>query len=113
MVKSAPTPSFIVAQTQLLLKFLIVAFDDPAVFADLYQRLQRGFLRQSGQPVFRGLRFFLRPFDQEPFFRIWFGALVIAMCRTHADRGEPGAQSFFTALPPSDLLPGRGRQAEG
>ena len=40
MVKSAPTPSFIVAQSQFLLEFLIVAFDDPAVFGHLDQRLQ-------------------------------------------------------------------------
>ena len=33
MVKSAPTPSFIVAQSQLLLEFLVVAFDNPAMFA--------------------------------------------------------------------------------
>jgi len=38
MVKSAPTPSFIVAQTQLLLEFLIIAFDDPAVFGDLHSQ---------------------------------------------------------------------------
>ena len=65
MVKSAPTPSFIVTQSQLLLEFLIVAFDDPAVFGHLHQRLQRGLLRKCGQPVFGGFRFFLRPFDQE------------------------------------------------
>jgi len=40
MVKSAPTPSFIVAQTQFLLEFLIVTLDDPAVLGNLYQRLQ-------------------------------------------------------------------------
>src|ERR1039457_1485154 len=39
MVKSAPTPSFIVAQPQLLLEFLVVTLDDPAVLGNLYQRL--------------------------------------------------------------------------
>jgi len=39
MVKAAPTPSFIVAQTQLLLEFLIVTLDDPAVLGNLYQGL--------------------------------------------------------------------------
>ena len=48
MVKTAPTPSFLVTQAQLLLEFLIVAFDDPAVFGDLHQRLKRSLLRQSG-----------------------------------------------------------------
>ena len=113
MVKAAPAASFVVAQSQLLLEFLIVAFDDPAMFGHLHQRLQRGLRRQGGQPVFGGLRFFLRPFDQEPFFRMWFGALVIAMGRAHADRGESRAQSFLAALAPADLLPGRSRQRRG
>ena len=113
MVKTAPTPSFIVTQPQLLLQFLIIAFDDPAVFSYFHQRLQRGLLRHRGEPVFGGLQFFLRPFDQEPFFRIWLGALVIAMRRAHADCGEAGVQSLLTALAPTKLLPGRRRQAEG
>ncbi len=37
MVKSAPTPPFIVAQTQLLLEFLIITLDDPAVLGNLNQ----------------------------------------------------------------------------
>jgi hypothetical protein len=40
VVKSAPTPAFIMAQPQLLLEFLVVALDDPAVFGKLHQRLQ-------------------------------------------------------------------------
>ena len=31
MMKSTPTPAFIVAQPQLLLKFFVIPFDDPAV----------------------------------------------------------------------------------
>jgi len=42
MVKSAPTPAFIVSQPQFLFEFFIVAFDDPAMFGQLDQRFQRG-----------------------------------------------------------------------
>ena len=63
--------------------------------------------RQGGEPVFGGFGFFLRPFDQQPFFRVWFGLLVIAMGRTHAHGGKTGAQVSLPALAPSDFLPGR------
>ena len=42
MVKSAPIPAFIVPQPQFLLEFFIIAFDDPAMFGQLDQRLQSG-----------------------------------------------------------------------
>src|ERR1035438_7578228 len=35
------------------------------------------------------------------------------MRRAHADCGEAGVQSLLTALAPTDLLPGRSRQAKG
>jgi hypothetical protein len=34
MVKTAPTSSLVVAQTQFLLQFLIISFDDPALFGN-------------------------------------------------------------------------------
>lgn len=40
MMKSPPTPAFIVAQPQLLFEFFLVTLDDPAVFGKLHQRLQ-------------------------------------------------------------------------
>src|ERR1017187_1228497 len=113
MVKSAPTPSFIVAQPQLLLEFLVVTLDDPAVLGNLYQRLPWSLLRQRGQPVFRWFGFFLGPFDQEPFFRAWHSPLFVAVSRTHPDGGKTGAQSLLTAWTPSDVLPSRRRQPEG
>jgi len=110
MVKTAPTPSFIVTQSQLLLEFLIIAFDDPAVFRYFHQRLQRGLLRHRGEPVFGGLRFFLRPFDQEPFFRIGLGPLVIAMRGAHAGCGEAG-NSRFVDCPDASRFPSRRKTA--
>ena len=41
MVKAPPAPAFIVAQSQFLFEFLVVALDDPAVFGKFHQRLQR------------------------------------------------------------------------
>ena len=40
MVKSPPTPAFIVPQSELLFEFFVVAFDDPAMFGQLCQSLQ-------------------------------------------------------------------------
>ena len=41
MVKAPPAPAFIVTQSQFLLEFLVVPLDDPAVFGEFHQRLQR------------------------------------------------------------------------
>ena len=38
MVKSAPTSSFIVAQSQFLLEFLVIALNNPAMFGHPHQR---------------------------------------------------------------------------
>ena len=55
-------------QPQLLLKFLVIALDDPAMFSHLHQSFQRGLRRQRRQPVVAGRGFSRRPFDQQPFF---------------------------------------------
>ena len=81
--------------------------------ASLTRDFREVFVRQGGQPVFGGFRCFLRPFDQKPFFRAWFGALLIAMGRTHTHSGKTGSQSSLTAWPPTDVLPGRRRQIQG
>jgi len=55
------------------------------------QGVERGLLRHRREPVFGGLRCFLRPFDQKPLFRIGFRAPVVAMrraTRTAAKRGR-------------------------
>jgi hypothetical protein len=57
--------------------------------------------------------FFLRPFDQKPFFRIWPGC---ACSRDAPDaRGQPRTESvrcLHSPVAPPDFLPGRGGQAE-
>ena len=37
MMKSAPAASFKVSQTEFLLQFLVIAFDDPAMFGEIDQ----------------------------------------------------------------------------
>jgi len=64
MMKATPTTSFVVTQTEFLLKFLVVPLDDPAMFGQVHQLNQRGIRRQGGQPVLDGLFFIGRPFDQ-------------------------------------------------
>ena len=48
MMEAAPTASFVVAQAEFLLQFLIVPFDDPAVFGQMHQFNQGDIGRQSG-----------------------------------------------------------------
>ena len=48
MMKPTPTASFVMTQTQLLLQFLIVPLDDPAMFGQVHQFNQCGIGRQSG-----------------------------------------------------------------
>jgi len=42
MVKSPPAPPFVMVQSQLLLEFLIIPFDDPAVLGQRHQVLALG-----------------------------------------------------------------------
>jgi len=53
VVKAAPAAAFKVAQAEFLLQFLIVAFDDPALFGQRDQIAQLAVFRQIGHPVFR------------------------------------------------------------
>ena len=98
MMKAAPTASFVVAQAEFLLQFLVIPFDDPAMFGQLHQFLQGSIGRQGGQPVFGGFGFPLRPFDQQPFFRMRFGSPVVAMRGTHPHGGKAGLQFLLHSL---------------
>jgi hypothetical protein len=48
MMEAAPTTSFVVAQSKFLLQFLIISFDDPAMFAEVYEFHQGDIGRKSG-----------------------------------------------------------------
>src|SRR3989337_611743 len=62
MMKPAPSAPFVVTQTELLLEFLVVAFDAPAHFDRLNQFGHRDGLGQVRQPVLGGRGFCLGPF---------------------------------------------------
>ena len=79
MMKAAPSASFIVAEPELLLQFLIVALDPLAQFGQVDEIPQRHIGWQSGQPVLRGFGFPFRPLDQTPFFRSGADAIVVTM----------------------------------
>src|SRR6476619_6408176 len=53
MMKAAPSASFIVAEPEFLLQFLIVALDPPAQFGEIDEIPQRHIGWQTGQPILR------------------------------------------------------------
>ena len=84
MVKAAPAAPFEVAQAEFLFQFLVIAFDDPALFAQRGQSAQPDVFRQVRQPVFARFGFTVRPLDQQPFQLSRLAELVIAMRSTDA-----------------------------
>ena len=70
MMKTSPAASFVVTQAEFLFQFLVIAFDDPAMFGQVHQFPQTNIGRQGGQPVLGGFRFPGWPFDEQPFFRM-------------------------------------------
>jgi hypothetical protein len=42
MMKTPPSPSFVVTQAEFLFQFLIVPLDDPAMFGHVHEFDQRG-----------------------------------------------------------------------
>ena len=94
MMEAAPAASFEVAQPQFLFQFLIIAFDDPALFCQPDQSVQADAFGQIGHPVFSGFGFAARPLDQEPFQLSRLVEFVIAMRSADAHRGKTGAQGM-------------------
>ena len=105
MVKPAPASAFVMTESEFLLEFLVIPFDDPALFGKGHHLLQLCTGRQSGKPVLRGFCFPLRPFNQQPLFRMWFGFPVITMCRADTQRSESGLEFVPRTLSPRDSLP--------
>ena len=85
MVKSAPASSFKMTQSKFLFQLFIIAFNKPAVFGKVDEVSQRQVCGKSGEPVFCGLTFAFRPFDQKPFLRMRLRAPVVAMCRARTN----------------------------
>src|ERR1035437_8127759 len=105
MMKTAPTSSLEMPQSQFLFQFFIVAFDDPAELGQADQVRDFRFHRQGRQPILGGFGLSLWPLDEQPFFRAGLRTLLIPMRRTHPDSGEPRTESTLGAGPPGDALP--------
>ena len=64
MVEAAPAASFEVAQPEFLFQFLVIAFDDPALFCLSDKIAQPDGFGQIGQPVFARFSFAAGPLDR-------------------------------------------------
>src|SRR5437773_11827012 len=92
MVEAAPSPSFKMSQPDLLLEFLIVAFDSPSQLGNVDDLMERDVLRKCRQPIFDLLLPAIRPFNQQPLLLPTFRKPVIPMLDTNAHTGKSPAQ---------------------
>src|SRR5260370_32600451 len=112
MVKTAPAPTFVMSQSQLLLQLLVVAFDNPTMFRSFHQLSQCGTDRESREPVLGRFALSLRPFDQQPFFVTRCASPIVPMSRSHSQCRKTGAQFLLRPLTPGDRSPILGRQGK-
>src|SRR5580658_8327078 len=114
MVKAAPTSSFIVTETDLLLELLIVALDAPAQLGAVDQPVEGDVLGQGREPIFGGISFLCGPLDEQPFLDAAFvrgGGITV--CGSNTNAGEAGFEPVGRAFAPREGLPGLRRQAVG
>jgi hypothetical protein len=84
MVEAAPSSSFEMSQPDLLLEFLIVAFDPPSQLSNVDELTERDVVRKRRQPIFDRLLLAIGPFNQQPLLRPTVGEPVIPMRDTNA-----------------------------
>ena len=111
-MKAAPSASFIVAEPEFLLQFLIVALDPPAQFGEIDEIPQRHIGWQTGQPILRRFGFPFRPLDQTPFFRSGADTIVVTMRWPHPHRSKSRRQFGVAAFTPGDPMPLLFRQTQ-
>src|SRR5882762_4365555 len=92
MVEAAPFPSFKMSQPDLLLEFLIVAFDPPSQLGNVDKLTERDVFRNRRQPIFDRLLLAIGPFNQQPLLRPTVGEPVIPMRDTNAHTGKSRGQ---------------------
>src|SRR5215472_5427546 len=105
MVKTTPTPSFIVAQSEFLFQLLVVPLDDPAMLGQAHHIGKLGCLRKSGQPVSTRFGFLSRPLDQQPLLGTKCTAPVIVMGSSDTQRRKTGTQGLTSSFSPNDGFP--------
>lgn len=104
MVKPAPVSPLVMPQPQLLLQFLVVSFDDPALLGHFDQVRQLGFLRQGRDPVFRRFRLAARPLP----FRRLAGKGCLPGSQTLVDDSTP--VMYCSPAPSLGILGTRGNE---
>ena len=97
-MEAAPAPSFKMSQPDLLLEFLIVAFDPPSQLGNVDELTERDIFRKRRQPIFDRLVLAIGPFNQQPLLRPTVGEPVIPMRDTNAHTGKPGGQLILGPL---------------
>src|SRR5262249_10525887 len=112
MMKATPAAALIVAEPDLLLEFLIVAFDAPAQFGEIDQTGEADVLGQSRQPILCRLLLALGPFDQQPFLRPGLTAIEVTPGDTNTQARKARSERSVRSFPPCDHSPGSGRKAE-
>ena len=105
MMKATPAPSLIVAQAELLFKFLVVPLNAPAHLGDSDQFYKRRISGQRRKPVLRRFSLTAWPFDQQPLFFTQGLTLFITMRRPHAQGGEARGQHRMAPLAPAHRVP--------
>src|SRR4051794_18655776 len=100
MVEASPASSLVVAESDLLLEILVVAFDAPAQLGAIDQVGEGDVLGQSREPILGRLRFIVRPFDQQPLFRARLAEPLVTAGRAHAYPGIARGQPVRRALAP-------------
>src|SRR5438270_249326 len=87
MMEAAPSPTFKMPETDLLLELLVVALNAPTQLGEVNQTVEGGVRGERRQEVFGRLALAFGPLDQEPF--LW--ARLVAPLVT--PRGRPAAQA--------------------
>src|SRR5256712_14074204 len=100
MVEAAPSPSFKMSQPDLLLEFLIVAFDPPSQLGNVDELTERDVFRKRRQPIFDRLLLPIGPFNQQPLPRPPVSEPVIPMRDTHAHTGQYRGPLVTRGFPP-------------
>src|SRR5689334_9351940 len=90
MMEASPATTFIVPQAEFLLQFLIVALNDPAMFRQMHQFHQGDIGRDCSEPVLGRFGFSSGPLYQQPLFRMWLGAPIIAVRGTYPHGSKSG-----------------------
>src|SRR5258705_3493656 len=100
MVEAAPAPSFKMSQPDLLLEFLIVAFDPPSQLGNVDELTERDVFRKRRHPIFDRLVLASGPFNQQPLLRPTVRQPGIPLRDTNAHTGKPSGRPIPRSFPP-------------